>query len=173
MYDLYNKYLLHIKIKKLKAYKLKLKHKWSLWYHEFFNNDWSLSSYKKLYEFDNIADFWNLYNNHIYLNSGMFFLMKDNIKPIYEDINNQNGGYWSIKVNNENIKTIWLNLSLDLIGGSLDKNNIISGLTISYKKNFYIIKIWINNKDFNNLSYINLENIDINKKDILYNNFSN
>ena len=99
--------------------------------------------------------------------------MKDNIKPIYEDINNKNGGYWSIKISNENIKNIWLELSLDLIGGKLDKKNIITGLTISYKKNFYIIKLWINNKKYNDLTYIDLENIDINKKDILYNNFSN
>jgi hypothetical protein len=36
-----------------------------------------------------------------------------------------------------------------------------------------IIRLWINNKKYNDLTYIDLENIDINKKDILYNNFSN
>ena len=88
----------------------------------------------KIYKFDNIANLWHLYNNHIYLSSGMFFLMKNNILPIYEDKNNINGGYWSIKVSNDDIKQIWLYLSLDLVGGKLDKKNIVSGLSISYKK---------------------------------------
>ena len=103
----------------------------------------------------------------------MFFLMKNDILPIYEDKNNINGGYWSIKISNENILKTWIDLSIELIRGNLDKKNIISGITLSYKKKFYIIKIWITNKKYNNLSYLNLNNININKEDILYNNFLN
>ena len=32
------------------------------------------------------------------INCGMFFLMKENIKPIYEDKKNINGGYWSMRI---------------------------------------------------------------------------
>ena len=173
MYKIYQKYILLLKIKKLKAYKLKFENKWSLWFHELFDNDWSIKSYKKLYTFDNIAEFWILYNNIISLHNGMFFLMKNDILPIYEDKNNINGGYWSIKISNENILKTWIDLSIELIRGNLDKKNIISGLTLSYKKKFYIIKIWITNKKYNNLSYLNLNNINIKKEDILYNNFLN
>ena len=173
MYEIYQKYILLLRIKKLKCYKLKLQNKWSSWHHELFNNDWSIESYKKLYTFDNIAEFWLLYNNFISLHNGMFFLMKNDILPIYEDKNNINGGYWSLKVTNDNVSKIWLYLSLDLIGGKLDKKNIVSGLSISYKKKFYIIKIWIKNKNFNDIRYLDLEDIDINKDDMLYNNFSN
>ena len=173
MDNIYNKYVILLKIKKLKAYKLKLENKWTFWFHKLYEDDWSINSYKKLYTFDNIAEFWCLYNNLNYLHNGMFFLMKNNIKPIYEDKHNINGGYWSIKISNNNILDIWLNLSIDLVSGNLDKKNIISGLSISYKKNFYIIKIWIKNKSYNKLSYLDLSNININKNDILYNNFSN
>jgi hypothetical protein len=43
---------------------------------------------------------------------------------------------------------------------NLEKNkyNIINGLSIIKKKNFFIIKIWISNKKYNNLKYINLTN---------------
>ena len=136
MYEIYQKYILVLKIKKLKAYKLKLENSWNLWYHELFNSDWSIESYKKLYTFDNIAEFWLLYNNFISLDNGMFFLMKNDILPIYEDKNNINGGYWSIKILNNDISKFWLDLSIELISGNLDKKNIISGITISYKKNF-------------------------------------
>jgi Translation initiation factor 4E (eIF-4E) len=173
MYKIYQKYILLLKIKKLKAFKLKFKNKWSLWFHELFDNDWSIKSYKKLYTFDNIAEFWILYNNIISLHNGMYFLMKNDILPIYEDKNNINGGYWSIKISNENILKTWIDLSIELIRGNLDKKNIISGITLSYKKKFYIIKIWITNKKYNNLSYLNLNNINIKKEDILYNNFLN
>ena len=173
MYKIYQKYILLLKIKKLKAYKLKLENSWNLWYHELFNSDWSIESYKKLYTFDNIAEFWILYNNLISLNNGMFFLMKNDILPIYEDKNNINGGYWSIKILNENILKTWIDLSIELIRGNLDKKNIISGITLSYKKKFYIIKIWINNKKYNKLSYLDLNNINIKKEEILYNNFLN
>ena len=37
MYEIYQKYILLLKIKKLKAYKLKLENSWNLWYHELFN----------------------------------------------------------------------------------------------------------------------------------------
>ncbi len=170
---LYNKFIVIQNTKKLKAFKSKLNSKWTLWFHKLYEDDWTINSYKKLYTFDNIAEFWCLYNNLKYLNNGMFFLMKNNIQPIYEDKNNINGGYWSIKISNNDISSIWLNLSIDLISGNLDKKNNISGLSISYKKKFYIIKIWIKNKLYNKLSYLDLSNININKNDILYNNFSN
>ena len=173
MDEIYHKYILLVNVKKLKAYKTKFKYNWNLWVHKLFDNDWSIESYKKLYTIDSVASFWQLYNNQIYLSNGMFFLMKNDILPIYEDENNINGGYWSLKVSNDDILKIWLYLSLDLVGGKLDKEDIVSGLSISYKKKFYIIKIWIKNKKFNKLTYLDLEEININKNDILYNNFLN
>ena len=43
MDKIYQKYVILLKIKQLKAYKLKLESKWSLWFHELFNNDLSRS----------------------------------------------------------------------------------------------------------------------------------
>ena len=38
---IYEKYLIHINIKKLKAYKLKFNSSFTLYYHKLFDNDWS------------------------------------------------------------------------------------------------------------------------------------
>ena len=55
----------------------------------------------------------------------MYFLMKNNIKPIWEDENNKNGGYWSIKIS-KNIEQYMVKIVYDLINNTLDKNNIIN-----------------------------------------------
>ena len=165
---LFDKYVNYILLKKIVAYKLKLKHNWTLWYHNI-NNDWSFESYQKIYTIKNICDFWRVYNNHYSLNNGMYFLMKENIKPLYESDENKNGGYWSIKIY-KNIFNIWLNLSLDLIGNVLDKSNIVNGISISSKNKFCIIKIWINNSIYNSINDINV-NPNLQKFNILFNKY--
>ena len=63
MESIYNKYVIYVNIKKLKAYKLKFNNVFTLYYHKLYDDDWSLDSYKQIYSFDNIANFWILYNN--------------------------------------------------------------------------------------------------------------
>lgn len=167
---LVNKYYNYILLKKLKGYKLKLNNKYILWFHNMNTDDWSFDSYQKIYEIKNVCDFWCVYNNHYSLNNGMYFLMKNDIKPLYESEENKNGGYWSIKLNNNVFKT-WLNLCLDFVGSNLDENNIINGLSISFKNKFYIIKIWINNSKYNNINDINIDKIILKKFNILFNKY--
>lgn len=169
---IYNKYCIYVNIQKLKAFKYKFANSYTLYFHKANDENWSLDSYKKIYTFDNIAQFWILFNNHNCLYNGMYFLMKDNIKPVYEDVNNINGGYWSIKIPEKNITTFWLNIVLDFIGNNLsNKKKIINGLSLVYKKKFFIIKIWIKNKKYNNINNLNINNNY--KNNILYNNFIN
>ena len=75
----------------------------------------------------------------------MLFLMKNNIKPLWEDNENINGGSFSYKLSNKIVISIWKELSFLLIGETLIKNNSnqVNGITISQKKNFCIIKIWL------------------------------
>ena len=169
---IYENYKINIKTRKIKAFKFKFNNSFTLYYHSSNNNNWSFKSYKKIYTFDNIAQFWILYNNHKNLCNGMYFLMKNKIKPLYEDNPNKNGGYWSIKISEHDINKIWLNLLLDLVGNNLSKKNIVNGLSLVYKKKFYIIKIWIKNKKYNDLKYLNLS-LNNDKYNIIYNDFFN
>lgn len=167
---LVNKYYNSVLLKKLKGYKLKFRNKYILWFHNLDTNDWSFKSYQKIYEIKNICDFWSIYNNHYCLHNGMYFLMKNDIKPLYESEDNKNGGCWSIKLNN-NVFKIWLNLCLDFVGSILDENNIINGLSISFKHRFYIIKIWINDSKYNNIDDINIDNTILKKFNIFFNKY--
>ena len=52
----------------------------------------------------------------------MLFLMKDGIAPTWEDPKNKNGGYFSYKVSNKNVKETWRDLSFLLMGNSISKD---------------------------------------------------
>ena len=145
---------------------------WTVWYHNS-KDDWTINGYKKLYTIKTIKDYWKLYNNWDQLgtiNNKHFFMMKNNITPIWEDKDNKNGGCWSYKVNENIAQQLWDDLSLHLVTNSLStiKNDIV-GLSACLKKNnFSVIKIW--NKESKNNS-LNLLSSEILKKyghDIIY-----
>ena len=71
----------------------KLKHKWILWFHKVNDNNWNLESYSKVFEINNYYDLLYILKTLENITSGMFFLMKDGIIPIFEDNMNINGGY--------------------------------------------------------------------------------
>ena len=126
----------------------KLHDKWVLSFHDPEDNDWSVSSYKKLYEVDTIEKFWDLFDfiGTKYISNGMFFFMRDGIAPIWEDEKNEDGGCWSFKISKKDIYTAWIELSIALLGENITNNvnnsKDITGISISPKKTFSIIKIW-------------------------------
>ena len=61
---------------------------WTLWSHTIDNKDWSIESHSKITIIDTVSKFWRLFNNFHKLNyrSYNFYLMKENITPIWEDL---------------------------------------------------------------------------------------
>lgn len=130
-----------------------LKNKWTFWSHLPNETDWSLNSYKNITTFDTVESILTLYENlpENIIKYCMLFIMKEGITPVWEDEQNRNGGCFSYKINNKFVAQIWKDLSYSLMGETLTENdsfnNNINGITISPKKNFCIIKIWISNCD--------------------------
>ena len=141
-----------------------LSNEWDLWIHSPNDSDWSLNSYKNIYTFKNIESAIKLIENinkEIYENY-MIFIMKNKIKPIWEDENNKDGGCFSYKILNSNIYEYSKKIIYYIIGNTLvDNDDIlkkINGISISPKKHFCIFKIWIKDIDiFNNVFNINIE----------------
>lgn len=125
-----------------------LLYSWTLWYHSPESNNWDVDSYQKIFTINSIEDFWACYESikESYLSVGMFFLMRDNILPTWEDPHNINGGCWSFKVSRKDTYMSWLELSISLLGNCLCKDQtntkLLTGISISPKKGFCIIKIW-------------------------------
>lgn len=137
----------------INKYMNKLDDSYTLWLHNVFDNDWSINGYKKIYTFNTLEDGISLIEN---INSElvektMLFLMKNNIKPIWEDEKNYNGGCFSYKINNNFVYDVWKNISYRLIGNTINEDiniiNNITGISISPKKTYCIIKIWISNSN--------------------------
>ena len=135
----------------------KFNNKWNLWYHHEKDN-WKLSGFKKIYKIENIKNFWTLFNNWDLLggiNYKHFFIMKNDVPPIWEDPKNINGGCWSFKVNYQTASELWENLSIYLVTEKISNQEIV-GISICLKKNNNIvIKIWNTNSKNNSLSLLN------------------
>lgn len=147
---------------------IELNTSWVLWSHDLYNNNWNLDSYKKIFEFNTINDFWKLYNNFNSLgglNKKNYFLMRKGINPIWEDEKNRNGGTCSIKIPVSKSYEIWTELSIYIIGETFYENKEkmmdINGISISPKSIWSIIKIW--NSDSNNDISENIPDILKNK----------
>jgi hypothetical protein len=125
--------------------------KWTYWAHLPHDTDWSDSSYKRVLSFNTLEAIIAL-NESVpedMIKNCMLFVMRQDIKPIWEDTKNRNGGCFSYKVPNNRVYSAWKALSYHLVGESLTNDKrlegFINGITISPKKSFCIIKIWLAN----------------------------
>ena len=154
----------------------KLQTSWILWNHKLNDNNWKNNSYKNIFEINNLYDYKFLENIMTLQNlqNTMFFLMRKDIFPTWEDPDNRDGCCASFKVPLKDIKNIWIQLVIDIVSENIhkDKNkyDIINGISIAPKKEFNIIKIWFKT-DIQNINksirlydhYINVENCRLKK----------
>jgi len=124
--------------------------KWNLYYHLPHDKNWALSGYTIIMDSIDTIEKVIALNETIHENivkNCMLFVMRDGITPMWEDPRNRNGGCFSYKVINKAVPEVWRNLFYALCGESLcvddSHNKHINGITISPKKNFCIIKIWL------------------------------
>jgi|UniRef100_A0A6C0EHN8 translation initiation factor 4E len=140
-----------------------LKYNWKIWYHAEKDN-WKLTGYKHIYTIQTANDFWKFYNNWDKvggITNKHFFVMKDDITPIWEDQKNINGGCWSFKISEDQVDELWDDISIYLVCDILCPtiSDEIVGISICLKKNSNcIVKIWNNNSKNNSLKLLN-ENI--------------
>lgn len=149
---------------------MEFKNTWNVWYHHMKDN-WKLSGYRKIYNISNIKNFWELYNNWNKIGgilSKQFFVMKNNITPLWEDKMNINGGCWSLKININLADKLWEYLSILLVGENIYDNDNINGLSICVKKNnICVIKIWIKDNN-NNIKLLNKDIFEKYQPEILF-----
>jgi hypothetical protein len=125
--------------------------KWTLWAHLPHDTDWSLKSYKPIMTMKTLEDALAL-NRALpekLVKNCMLFLMRKGISPTWEDPKNRQGGCFSFKIKNSAVPVIWKRLSYALVGETITNDNkllsTITGITISPKKSFCIIKVWLSN----------------------------
>lgn len=128
---------------------------WVLWFHDMDDENWGQSSYKRIDEFNTIEKFWGIYNHIPSIVNGMWFLMRKEFKgkpiyPMWEDPACINGGAWLYKIHKTHSDSVWLDLSMRLVGETLcpDSNQLL-GISISPKKHYVTIRVWNRDKNMN------------------------
>lgn len=145
----------------------------SVYFHDPFDNDWSISSYKLITNISCVKDFWinmNIIKDNI--TKGLFFFTREHIFPSWEDPENINGYVFSMKILKDKLYSFSEELLINFFGENIvkqeyhelwDRVNLIS---ISPKKEFCIIKIWIKDNSIKDIDILNVPRGYY--KDILY-----
>ena len=126
---------------------------YTLWYHNPNDTNFGEESFKKVYNIKNRYQLLGMHkslssttNNKLLLN-GAFYLMKDDILPIWSSETHIKGGCISWKIDRTQSIKCWENLLLLFVSNkfnNLEKYNI-TGISINPKKNCNILKIWFKN----------------------------
>lgn len=146
---------------------------WVMYFHDPYDIEWNTNSYKMIGQMSTVEDFIYYFKSFNSLfKKGMFFIMRLDIMPQYEDKLNINGGCFSFKIYPEDLDKRFFNLCANVLGENIGKEddyiNNINGISISPKKFYYIARIWI--KD-NKYAKKDLYNFDIPKySSLMYKN---
>ena len=149
--------------------KIFLNDSWALYFHNPYDIEWDTKSYKLIGQISTLEDYICYFQAFKDLfKKGMFFLMRLDIMPQYEDEYNKNGGCFSFKIYPEDLESRLFKLFANVIGENIGKDeehtNNINGISISPKKFYYIARIWI--KD-NKYAKKDMYSLDIPKHSLL------
>jgi len=122
--------------------KHKLANSFMLWFHNPTEKNWELASYHAILEFKSVQEYFVLENqvDDFLIKNGMFFMMKNDVEPIWEHEKNVDGGCISIRLSTNESYEQWNNIVQHFVSGNLPDN--VNGINISPKRNANIIKIW-------------------------------
>ena len=141
-----------------------LDHNYTMYYHDVSDENWDKDSYRTIYTFGTLNDVVKLQNTISNYTSGMFFLMRDPIFPLFEDDANLNGGYWTYKIPKKDMNKIWMEMVGRFVCNGITKDPkhslLINGISISPKITNCILKIWTNDSRVQQTSILSS---DVNK----------
>ena len=129
---------------------------WTLWAHLPHDTNWDVNSYSKISTVTTLEEIIALTEKlpSKLIENCMLFLMKTGINPTWEDKRNSKGGCFSFKVVNKHVVNVWNTLLQIITGETISSNNDfikkVNGITISPKKAFCILKIWMSDVEYQN-----------------------
>lgn len=152
---------------------------WKLYIHLTTDSDWSTSSYKVVDTQNTMDQVIGVFNHmpQSFVEKSMLFFMKENIKPIWEDERNRKGGCFSFKVENfrnMSIQEVYKRACYGIVTNTFCNDTQfmenVNGITISPKKNFHILKLWMKNKEYKTLDGIEMDEniIGLHKDDCIF-----
>lgn len=137
---------------------------WTLYFHDPDDVEWTKNSYKIISNASTVQDWahMDIVFRDMWI-KGMFFMMREHIQPCWEDPYNRNGGCFSIRVNKPDASEYLYNICSKMLGNTLAKADdpdihaSICGISMTPKRNYCIIRVWIGDKAYNKLSMYNID----------------
>ena len=122
--------------------------KWVMWGHLPHDTEWTLESYYQISTVATLRDAIALSENlpSELATNCMLFIMREGISPTWEDDKNRDGGSFSYKLHNRVVNKAWRELSYKIYGETVvgkSSSAKVNGITVSPKKNFCIVKVWV------------------------------
>jgi hypothetical protein len=125
---------------------------WVLWFHPIDGEAYDLASFERLSDIRTVGDYLTTIGSIKNYTSGMFYLMREGIPPMWEHEANAQGGYWSYRIPKARANGTWTDFCSAAVGNvltrSLEDMQWINGISISPKINNAIIKIWTSVDNF-------------------------
>ena len=138
----------------------KLNTHWTIYIHNISEKDWTLDSYKKVFVIRKITDFWTFFNNFTDLQKFNFYVMRGDIKPVYEDKNNMNGYSYSYIIPGRKVEQTFIHVLVEMLCEkivNIENFDEVCGVSLVPKSNgISIFKIWMRNK--NNILKLKIDN---------------
>ena len=134
-----------------------LEYNWTVWNHLPlpFETDWSINGYEPIISgIDTVEMAVGICKSipPILIQKSMLYFTKSHINPLWEDKHNRRGGCFSYQIANNLVVDIWTKMCYVLVGNTLSDNELcmktINGISVSPKKKFCIIKIWMSGCEF-------------------------
>ena len=132
----------------------KLQNEYTFWYHrrrgDKKNVDYNEST-KQVETFGTIEQFWAIYDHIVRPNDFKvttdYHLFQKGIKPTWEDVANNSGGKWMVRLKKGLASRYWEELILAIIGEQFDVGQEICGAVVSVRNSEDIISVWNRNSD--------------------------
>lgn len=121
---------------------------WTYHFHDPTDRDWTLKSYVRLASVSSVSDMWQVQAAvQKRISEGMFFVMREDVFPCWDDPANVNGGCISIKIPKHELPALWEALLMRVLGedvfSGIGDFPVVNGLSTSPKRNHCIVKIWV------------------------------
>jgi len=127
---------------------------WKFYFHDPSSPDWTLKSYVSLGVISSVTDFWHSVDPvYPLLSTGMFFMFREHISPVWDDVENIDGGCYSVRVPRAEANDAMMDVLMAAVGETLlsesvrDRWAMVNGVSISPKNAFSVIKLWMGKGD--------------------------